>query len=76
MVTIKPCMSREDNMALTRQEIARRASVVRSNNARRRRWQKVVAEMRASGLDVLIFPKGEREEHPDYTIYAVPAVRL
>jgi hypothetical protein len=63
-------------MALTRQEIAHRASRVRSANARRRRWQKVVAEMRAGGLDVLVFPQGEREEHPDYTIYAVPAARL
>jgi hypothetical protein len=55
-------------MVLTRQEIARRASRVRSANARRRRWQKAVAEMRAGGLDVLVFPQGEREEHPDYTI--------
>lgn len=63
-------------MVRTPRERALVASRAAAAAARRRRHQKAVAEMRADGLDVLVFPAGEREEHPDFTICAVPAVRL
>lgn len=62
-------------MVRTARDRALYASRFASKAAQRRRWQRVIAEMRANGLDVLVFSSGEREEHPDYTIYAVPAVR-
>jgi exo-beta-1,3-glucanase (GH17 family) len=62
-------------MVRTAKDRALYASGKAAEAAQRRRWQKVVAEMRANGLDVLVFPAGEREEHQDYTLYAVPAAR-
>ena len=56
-------------MELTRKEIARRASRVRSANARRRRFQKYLREMRAAGLVVEVQTTDFNGPivHPDYT---------
>jgi hypothetical protein len=59
-------------MALTRQEIALRASRVRSANARRRRFQRYVREMRQAGLIVVVREgvdgSAETRLHPDYAL--------
>lgn len=59
-------------MELTRSEIARRASRVRSENARRRRFQRYVREMRAAGLVVEVQTTDFDQPivHPDYTVEA------
>lgn len=63
-------------MVRTQREIAMHASRVHSRNARTRRWQLVIAQMRADGLAVDVWrdrPGGGSEPHPDYLPDAIRA---
>jgi hypothetical protein len=63
-------------MPLSTEERSLRASYARSRNARRRRFQRYLKEMRDYGLDVVVWTaadaNGQQKLHPDYVVH-VPA---
>lgn len=59
-------------MVLTVEQRTKKATAARKRHAQTRRFRRYLAEMRGSGLEVVVFAARDSTRlHPDYTIGAV-----